>query len=278
MKRGENHISLFLIAAVAFMACRSTEKPAWNTGIALYSFNQSPFVTAIDKADSAGVKYVEGFSFHNLGKEFSDSTMANISTEDMGKMKKLLADKGIQMPSIYAGGASDANGWKVFFEIGKGLGISYLVCEPEKAHWDMLDSLAAVYNIKIAIHQHAKGQSAYWHPDSVLAALKEHPNFGACADLGHWARSGLDPVICLQQLKGHILGIHLKDIDTLGNPKANDVNVGTGIIRFKDIVDELKHQEYKGMVFLECEHNWQNNLSDIKRSLRYFEELAGTAN
>lgn len=51
--------------------------------------------------------------------------------------------------------------------------------------WDPIDSLAGVYGMNVAIHEHWKGTSAYWYPDSVLDAQKDHPNFGACADLGH---------------------------------------------------------------------------------------------
>ena len=164
----------------------------WKTGIALYSFNRFSFVDALEKADSAGVKYVEGFSFHKLGKEFNDSSMAAISDPDIDKMKQMLEKKGIEMQSMYVGGAKNAEGWKYYFDMAKELGMHYLVCEPEKEQWDMLDSLAGLYQIKIAIHEHAKGKSIYWHPDSVLAAIKGHSNFGAWADLGHWVRSGLN--------------------------------------------------------------------------------------
>lgn len=152
--------------------------------------------------------------------------------------------------------------------------MQYLVCEPERDHLDLVDNLAGQYNIKIAIHQHSKESgSIYWHPDSVLSAIKNRPNLGACADLGHWARSGLDPVECLKKLKGHILGIHLKDIDQFHH-KANDVAVGTGVIPFPDVVQELKDQDFKGMVYVECEHKMDDNLADVQLAVRYFEDLA----
>jgi sugar phosphate isomerase/epimerase len=182
----------------------------WNMGIALYSFHLFPFSVSLDKADSAGVKFVEGLSFHSLKGEFKDTTMGDLSPQGVMSMKRILDDKGIKMKSMYVGDVKDAGGWIRYFEMAKTLGMDFLVCEPSKAHWNLLDSLAGVYQIKIAIHEHARGSSMYWHPDSVLAAIKGHKNIGACADLGHWVRSGLDPVKCLNQLKGHILGIHLK--------------------------------------------------------------------
>lgn len=255
-------------------ACKSpAPEKEWNTGVALYSFNKFPMDKALDMAKTAGVSYVEGFSFHQLGTQFGNREMSNITDDDITAVKKMLADRSLHMKSMYVGAAKDVNEWKYYFELGKKLDMEFLVCEPEKRHWDMIDSLAGIYNIKIAIHEHAKGLSAYWHPDSVLAAIKGHQNIGTCADLGHWARSGLDPVKCLQQLKGTILGVHLKDIDTLGNTKANDVKVGTGVINFRDIVKELKAQQYTGMINVECEHSMENNLSDVKESVVYLESL-----
>lgn len=246
----------------------------WNMGIALYSFNLFPFSVSLDKADSAGVKFVEGFSFHALKGEFKDTIMAELSTYGIIKMKRILDEKGIQMKSMYVGDAKDAEEWKRYFVMAKTLGMEFLVCEPSKAHWNILDSLGEIYNIKTAIHEHAKGSSMYWHPDSVLAAIKGHKNIGACADLGHWVRSGLDPVKCLNQLKGHIISIHLKDIATSNNLKGEDVIVGKGVINFPGVINELKAQNFKGMVYVECEHKMDNNVPDIIESIQYFNKLA----
>jgi len=247
----------------------SVTSTPWKTGIALFSFHRHPFTKAIEMADSSGVNYVEGFSFYKLGSAFHDSTMGRMNGEGITLMKKLMDEKGIRMSSMYVENAKNAEEWKKYFDLGKQFGLEYLVCEPPKEHWNIVDSLAGIYNIKIAIHEHAKGLSAYWHPDSVLAAIKGHSNIGACADLGHWARSGLNPVDCLKKLEGHIIGLHLKDIDELGNPKAKDVNPGTGVIDFAAVVKELKRQKFTGYIQVECEHNLDNNLADIKEAISY---------
>lgn len=287
MEKSVNYFWQLIIVISCLTACSSAVRKngaagkvspgihtQWQTGVALYSFNRFPFAASLEKADSAGVRYVEGFFFHKLGKEFNNKTMGAVSREDIIKMKQMMDKKGIKMKSMYVGGAKNVGEWQFFFDTAKELGMQYLVCEPEKNHWDMIDSLAGLYKIKIAIHEHSKGLSIYWHPDSVLAAVKDHPNIGACADLGHWARSGLDPVKCLEKLRGHILGIHLKDIDEFNNTKANDVNAGTGVINFPGVVRELKNQNFNGLVYVECEHNMDNNLADVVQTIRYFETLA----
>lgn len=200
-------ILTFILLAVA---CSRNEKSEnqmvegkdlqWETGVALYSFNRFPFSESLDKAKVAEIKYVEGFSFHKLGDEFDNRQLLELSDDQIKKMKKMIKDQELQMLSLYAGAKTEFE-WEQFFKIGQKLELDFLVGEPERKHWDLLDSLAGEYGIRLAIHQHAKGSSRYWHPDSVLTALEGRENFGACADLGHWVRSGLDPVKSLKKLK-----------------------------------------------------------------------------
>ena len=56
----------------------------------------------------------------------------------------------------------------------------------------LIDKLANEYNINVAIHDHPK-PSHYWNPEAVLKVCEgRSKRIGACADVGHWARSGLD--------------------------------------------------------------------------------------
>lgn len=246
----------------------------WKLGAALYAFNRFSFEDALAKADSGDIEYVEGFSFHKMGGEFGDKSMATLTDSEIEKVKEMLDKHDIEMPSVYFGNGKDVNEWKSHFELAKKLGLKFIVAEPDPAHWDMLDSLAGEYKIKLAIHDHAQGESKYWHPDSVKVALMGRQNFGVCADVGHWVRSGLDPVKCLEDLDGHILGVHLKDMSEAGNKQAKHVIVGQGVIDFKGIADELKRQRFNGYAYIEREDNWDNNLPDVIEGMRYFNNIS----
>src|SRR5690606_14826125 len=185
----------------------------------------------------------------------------------------LLREKGMEMKSMYVGKAENEEAWKYYFNIAQAFGMEYLVSEPPTDQLDMLDSLANIYQVKIAIHEHAKGKSIYWHPDSVLAAMEGRPNIGVCADLGHWVRSGLDPVECLKKLENHILGVHLKDADEFGKIDAGFVTVGTGVIDFPAIIAELKRQNFEGIVDVECEHHTDDNLQYVIQDIKTFNAL-----
>lgn len=240
----------------------------WSMGVALYSFHQHSFEKGLDMAVSSGLKNVEGFSFQNLGGEFGNKAIKNFTPDEISKMKKILADRNLKMPSMYIADARGKEDWENYFKMGRELGLDYLVAEPQKEDLDIINQLAGKYKIKVAIHEHAK-PNPYWHPDSVLIAIKGRQNLGACADIGHWVRSGLDPVKCLQMLSGNIIGIHLKDV----NAKNEDVVPGKGLINFKKVVAELKKQKFDGYIQIECEHDWEDNTQAVRSGLHYFNSI-----
>jgi sugar phosphate isomerase/epimerase len=164
--------------------------------------------------------------------------------------------------------------WQKAFELAKEFGLNYITSEPRKDLWSMVDSMAGSYGIRVAIHEHPK-PNLYWHPDSVLAAIKDHPNFGACADVGHWARSGLNPVDCLKKLERHVYGVHLKDIKKFNDTRAEDTIVGKGVIEFTPIFQELKRQNFAGMFSIEHESNWYHSMPDVKETVKFYNDEVG---
>jgi sugar phosphate isomerase/epimerase len=241
----------------------------WRLGVQLWTFMKFDFVTALSKVDSSGVKYVEAFSHQPLGGGMKGFFGPDMTPDEKAKIKQLLQSKGITIVAMGVIVPKDLAEWKKYFEFGKEFGLSYFTAEPIKTQWDGIDSLAGIYGINVAIHDHPR-PNAYWHPDSVLAAVKGHSHIGSCADIGHWARNGLDPVVCLKELEGHIFGVHLKDIDTLGNTKANDMVVGTGAINYPPVFQELKRQHFSGMFSIEHESNWDNSVPDVIQTVKFY--------
>jgi L-ribulose-5-phosphate 3-epimerase len=245
----------------------------WKFGIALWTFHTFNFPDAIAKVDSAGVQYVEPNTFHNTGPDLKDSLILQLSPAGLAKLRSLLDQKKIMVGSVYIVGDSTVASWKKQFEIAKQLGATFVTAEPPINMWDSVDSLAGAYNMKVAIHEHWKGVSRYWHPDSVLAAVKGHPNFGACADLGHWPKSGINPLEAVKKLKGHIIGVHLKDIAAYNDPKLKDVPVGTGIVDFPGIFQELKNQQFTGPIYLERDaEDKPSNLPSVMQTIKYYNQ------
>jgi len=245
----------------------------WKFGVALWTFHTFSFVESLNKSDSAGVKYVEPNNFTKTGPELKDSVMMVLSPAGVKKVKEMIEKKGLKCESIYIGGGADVNAWKKSFELAKNLGGKFITTEPPLNMWDAIDSLAGIYKIKVAIHEHWRGMSHYWDPDTTLMALKGHPNFGVCADLGHWPKSGVNPLDAVKKLSGHIIAIHLKDIAAYNDPKLVDVPVGTGVVDFPAIFAELKRQGFNGHIYIERDATDQpSNLPSVIQTVKYYNE------
>jgi sugar phosphate isomerase/epimerase len=243
----------------------------WKIGVQMWTFMRFPFVTALDKVDSAGAKYIEAFPGQELGGGMKGAFGIDMSADEKAKVKQILQAKGISIIAMGVITPKTIDEWKKYFDLAKEFGLSYLTAEPLKNQWGSVDSLAGIYGIKVAIHDHPK-PNVYWSPDSVLAATVNHPNIGSCADVGHWARNGLNPVDCLKELEGHIIGVHLKDIKVFGQVDAADTSVGHGVNNFPAIFAELKRQHFSGMLSIEQESNWLNSVPDVKHTIQYFHD------
>ena len=82
------------------------------------------------------------------------------------------------------------------------------------------------------------GRARYNKVADVMNAIKgHHPSIGACADLGHYIRSGEDPVRAIALLSGRLYGVHLKDFAEPkqrcqgGDPGARSVGSGRHVPR-----------------------------------------------
>jgi len=244
----------------------------FKLGVQMWTFKEFSFVDALNKVDSSGIKNIEAFFDQKLGGGMEGSFGTAMSQATREKLKQILQTKGIHIVAMGVIGPKNKKEWIQAFELAKDFELSYITAEPIKTQWDMVDSLAGVYGIPVAIHDHPK-PNVYWSPDSVLAAIQGHPHIGSCADIGHWTRNGLNPVECLKKLDGHILGVHLKDVVQFDNPKATDTVVSKGVINFPAVFAELKRQRFQGMLSIEHESNWYHSLPDVIFTKNYYDSL-----
>lgn len=248
----------------------------WKFGIALWTFHTGSFTESLNEVDSAGLKYIEPNTFTKSIPDLKDSVISQLSPEGIDKLKSFIAAKGLTCETLYIVGDSTLSSWIKQFKIAKRFGAKYVTTEPPLNMWDQIDSLAGAYGIKVAIHDHWNGFSHYWNPDTTLMALKNHPNFGVCADLGHWPKSGIDPLDAVKKLSGHIWVVHLKDIAAYNNPALKDVPVGTGVVKFPEIFAELKKQNFNGYIYIERDAEEQpTNLRSVINTVKYYNEQIG---
>jgi sugar phosphate isomerase/epimerase len=112
--------------------------------------------------------------------------------------------------------------------------------------------LTKEFKIKVAIHNHPK-PSHYWDPQVELDAIKDHSKaIGACADTGHWPRSGIAPMDGLKKMAGHIISLHFKDIAP-ADKTGIDLPWGTGKSNARGQLEVLRQQGFRGAISIEYE-------------------------
>lgn len=264
-----------LFAASSFAATipDTAKVGQFYAGCQAYSFRMYSVFEAIDKTAQAGGKTIEFYP----GQKFDDTSKWDHSAtpEMIDQVMKHLEAKGITAVGygVVKLGKDAAQDRKVF-EFCKKVGISIVVTEPDVAGLDGIEALVKEFDIKMAIHNHPKRplDRAYlfWDPDYVLSLVKDRdPRMGACADVGHWVRSGLDPVECIKKLKGRIFDSHMKDLTEFGNVKAHDLPFGQGKSNIAGILAEYAAQGYPGPLHCEYEHNWETSVPEITQCLEF---------
>lgn len=276
--------SFFLVAALAclILTCCAVSRPGsskpeeklnWKLGAQSYTFRLYTLAEALDKIANCDLRYVEAFPGQVVGAGSEEKFNYTLSAAGKTLVRKLLKEKGITLYAFGVTGGKDEAEWEQIFAFAKEMGIKVITCEPQEEHLDIVSKLCDKYNVKAAIHNHPN-PSHYWNPDVVLNALKgRSAKMGAAADVGHWMRSGLDPVACLKQLEGRVIHAHFKDLNAFGDKRAHDVHWGTGKLPIREVIAELKRQKFDGMLSAEYEYNWKNNESDVKTSVANFRNL-----
>ena len=245
----------------------------WKLGSQAYTFRMYSFFEAIDKIDSCGLKYVEAYPGQNIGGGIEGKMHFSMDEATRKLVQQKLNEKGVKLYGYGVVKAKNDEEWRQLFEFAKAMGIETITSEPDEKDIPLLSGLCDEYKINLAIHNHPQ-PSHYWNPEVVANAIKgQSERVGACADIGHWVRSGLDPVESLKKLEGRILHLHMKDLNEKGNKKAHDVHWGEGVSNVAGVIEELKRQNFSGMISAEYEYNWENNAPDVKASVDNFRNI-----
>lgn len=252
--------------------------PHWQIAVMTYTFNRFTLFEAIEKAHQCGAGAIETFAWQKISDKHGDMKLdANMPDSAIKELKAKLKANKVKLVGYYVAvlgknGQAD----RQMFEFCKKLGVEYVVSEPDKKTLPAVDALAQEFKIKVAIHNHPRKKKvidyANWHPDDVMLMLDGRSEWmGCCADTGHWVRSRLDPVKCIQKYKGRLVSLHLKDVNEIGS-EGRDMPYGTGIGNLKDVLAEVKKMGYSGTFAIEYESKPMDNMKDVTDCIKWFEK------
>ncbi len=269
-------INIFIILLAQGCTAAKTEvtKQDWDLSMQSYTFHRFSLIEAIDKTHELGVKYIEVFPHQLLGGDLGEEKFTyNLDAEKREAILEYAKSKDVKIVST---GVMRAKGdeWQKVFAFAKDLGMEYISAEPELEDWDLVEELAIKNDIMVAVHNHPS-ETSYWNPDILLNSIEERDKrIGACLDIGHYKRMGIEPLPALERLKGRIISIHMKDIlEREDGSKYDDVIWGEGELDLRGILEELKNQNFKGYFTIEYEASWDNNIPEIEKSIDYFNKV-----
>jgi sugar phosphate isomerase/epimerase len=278
MKRAISLLSLSLSFATSAALAElpaSSKVGQFHAGAQAYTFRKFDVITALEKIHYAGGKTVEFFPGQALAagseKKFDHNTTVEERAPVKAKLKELgLTAVGYGVVKL----TNDEAGMRKIFDFAKDMGIGVVVSEPAEDAFDLIEKMVKEYDIKMGIHNHPKRPLdrayRYWDPEYVLSLVKDRdPRMGACADIGHWVRSGIKPTDAIRLLKGRIFDSHIKDLTEFGNPKAHDVIWGKGASDIAGVLNTYAEIGFWGPLDAEYEHNWDNNAEDVKQCLEF---------
>lgn len=243
-----------------------------------WTFRRFTFFETLERTKALGIDYVQAYPGQRVSEETGDLSFDhNLTDDQISMVQQKLRDIGIRVVAygVVGFGNTEADARKVF-DFARKMRIGTIVTEPDTDDYSLLERMVSEYRINLAVHNHPT-PNKYAQPETVLERVEgRDPRLGACADTGHWMRSGVVPVEALKLLKGRIIDVHLKDLDRFGERRgALDVPFGSGMANIHDILAELTLQGFEGYLVIEHEHpdEWDNPEPSLIKGLEYIRSI-----
>ena len=251
---------------------RGADKLGWKLTLQSWTVHQT-VSQSIDVAHKLGVRYIEIYP----GQPLSPDDKAGFGPGMTEAQVKAVLDKakasGVQVIDtgvINIPGKEDEA--RKLFAWAKKMGITTIISEPDPKALPMIDRLAGEFGITVGIHDHPK-PSRYWDPHYVYGLIKDLKHVGFTADVGHWKRSGLEPVEVLRRYGDRVVSLHFKDLVPKENGKdLHDVVWGTGQSKAADMLAALKEKGFQGPIAIEFEYKWE--IPTLQKCVDFFYEQA----
>ena len=272
-RRGFLGAAAGVAAFSAAPAAARIEPEPWGIklGVATYSLRSFDRAKAIEMIKALQTPWISIKEFH-LRYALPPEEVRQGAAEFRAAGLKITSGGNVDLKS------DDAAVLRKSFEYAKNAGMPMMVCAPTHTNLKVLEGLVKEYDIKLAIHNHGPEDKLYPTPQSVLEEVRKlDKRIGLCMDIGHSWRAGADPVQSAAEAGERLLDMHVKDLADR-SPKAQQVDVGDGVLPFPALFKQLKKMGYTGCVNLEYEINARDPLPGMQRSFSYMRGvLAGLA-
>ncbi|QDT07288.1 Xylose isomerase-like TIM barrel [Rubripirellula lacrimiformis] len=260
--------SATIVASSIARSAFAAPSDKFQLGIQLYSLRGFDTDTALKHAAELGFSQVE-FYGGMLGTDASDEVIT-ATREKVANLGMTISAHGVNKFT------KNAEENRKIFEFAKKLGVKALTADPDPDSLDSLDDLVKEFDIRIAIHNHGPRHRYNKAMDVLQVIDGRDERIGACADLGHYIRSGQQATEVIRLFKGRLYGIHLKDFAEMKD-KTEGVILGKGHLDVKGVFDALRMVDFPsdGAISLEYEENPKDPIEEIRQCVRVSKAAMG---
>jgi inosose dehydratase len=253
-----------MVAGTAGIAASPFTAQNYRIGLETYCFHDVDLDTTLNHVRSLGLEYLELHDGH---------LPRDASPERIARAQQALRGARITATGVYIHDAfsDDEAVARPIFEFARKMGFRYINGGPKRESLPLLNRLVPEYGVHIAIHNHGPG-ARYETLEDVTSVLAKYPNLTPCVDIGHFARSRVDPVRATRELGARADAIHIKDVDA----KGQNMVVGEGTIDMPGVFAALRDSGFHGLMVLEYEGDFDNmekRLAGMRKSLANMHRL-----
>ena len=251
-------LGLMGLNSSAMLMAQEAKAAGLKLGIQIYSLRGFPVDVALDHTKNLGFEEVEFFS---------GMFPLTANDEEVQKMVQKVKGLGLRISAHGVNGfTKDAEANRKVFEFAKKAGVKNISAAPTPDSMGNLNDLVKEYDIRIAIHNHGPSDRFNKVVDVLRAIEGLDPRIGACADLGHFIRSGEKPVDVIRALAGRLYGVHLKDFAEM-KESTRGVILGQGHLDCAAVFDAMIQAKFPadGALSLEYEENPKDPIEDIRQ-------------
>jgi sugar phosphate isomerase/epimerase len=246
---------------------RAENKTSLKLGVASYSLANKTPAEAIAILKKLEIKYVSLYRTH---------CPWNGTPEQCRDAAKVFTDAGL---TVTGSGVielpNDEAKVQSAFANAHAAGLPMMVCKPAPEALPLVEKYVKQYDMRLGIHNHGPEDKVYPSPYIAWEAIQPYDQrIGLCIDVGHAARSGVDPAEAIRKCHTRLYDIHLKDSKApAGAKKDVAVAVGKGRLDIAGILRALQEVGYAHIVAFEYEKRGDDQIAGLSESVAYVRNL-----
>ena len=234
-------------------------------GVQTYTYHNFDLPRMIKELQGTGITALEVYGKH---------LNADMPEREVKAGRKMIADAGLRIAGVgvYGFSSEKPGDMRRQLDFAADLGCDYVSMDvkPEDADGKaMLVEIAGELDILLGIHNHGPGHH-YDLCEKVLESVQGcGMPLGACADTGHFLRSGQTPEHVIKTLGKRVHAVHLKDfIDA-----TTEVVPGTGKLNYATALAALKqYTNFHSAFVIEYEADANNPTPGMKKTVEVFKK------